>query len=109
MREFGPCLGLDLLGNTGNDPVEQVDMLVGISVGAGEEQVGDPAKNIRLLVGRSRCESALDLGDNRPLFCHGFERPRMRSRLALAAGHYHRVRQKPRIFGNDVSAGGPDS
>ena len=50
-------------------------MLVGIVVGACKKQIGDPAKYIRLFVGRSRRESPLDLSDNRSLFQHGFERP----------------------------------
>ncbi len=71
MSEFGSRFGLDLLRKTGNDAVEQIDMLVGIIIGAGEEQVGDTANNFRLLLDRSACESAFNLGDKRTLFHHG--------------------------------------
>src|SRR4029079_8647672 len=80
---------------------EQVNMIIGIVVGAGEKKIGNATKDVRLLVGRSRCEAPLDLSDNRSLCKHGFERPgHEKIRLPVAAGHYHRVRQKPCILGN---------
>ena len=84
--------------------VEQVDVIVGIVVGTGEKKVGGAAKDIRLLVGRSRGEGPLDLSGNRSLFKHGFERPSYEKIwLPLPVGHYHRVRQKPRILGIRLS------
>ena len=78
MRKLGTCLGFNLFGNARDHAVEQVDVFVGVIVGAGKEKIGDTAKDIRLFVGRSRCEGPFDLSDNRPLFEHGFERPGMR-------------------------------
>ena len=71
MGELGACLGFDFLGDAGNHAVEQIDMLVGIVVGAGQEQIGDAAEDFRLFLGRSSCESAFNLGDYRSLFHHG--------------------------------------
>jgi hypothetical protein len=70
MGEFDPGLGFDLIGYAGDDAVEQVDMLIGVIVGARQKQVGDPAKNFGLFVGRSGCETAFNLGDDRSLFHH---------------------------------------
>jgi len=75
MGELGSCLGLNFLRDPRYYAVEQVDVVIGIVVRAGEKEVGDAAKDIRLLVGRSRCEGPLDLSDNRSLFKHGFGRP----------------------------------
>ncbi len=104
MGELGACLGFNFLRDPRYHAVEQVDMVIGIVVGAGKKKVGDATKDIRLLVGRSRCEGPLDLSDNRSLFKHGFGRPgHEKIRLPVAAGHYHRVRQTARILGNRVS------
>jgi hypothetical protein len=56
MSELGSCLGLNFLRDPRYYAVEQVDVVIGIVVRAGEKEVGDAAKDIRLLVGRSRCE-----------------------------------------------------
>jgi hypothetical protein len=71
MGQLGACLGFDFLGDAGNHAVKQVDMLVGIFIYAGEEQIGDAAEDFRLLARRSICESAFNLGDYRSLFRHG--------------------------------------
>ena len=70
MGEFGPCLGFDPVGKAGNHAVKQVDLLVGITVGTGHEQVGDPPKDFRLLVGRSGRECIFDFCDQRSLCRH---------------------------------------
>jgi hypothetical protein len=75
MGELGACLGLYFLRDPQYHTVEQVDVVIGIVVCASEKKVGDAAKDVRLLVGRSRCEGPLDHSDNRLLFKHGAERP----------------------------------
>jgi hypothetical protein len=75
MGELGLRLDLDLLRKAGDHTVKQVDVLVGIVIGAGQEKVGDAANNFYLLLGRSSCEGAFNFGDKRPLFHHSVSRP----------------------------------
>ncbi len=61
MRQLGADLGLDGVDEAGHDIVENADLVLGIVLGAIDEQVGDAAEDIDPAIDVPGCEGALEL------------------------------------------------
>ena len=65
--ELGARANFDAVGEARNDAVEQIDLRVGIALGADQEQIGDVPEDFQLLAGRAGGKAALEIFNNRSL------------------------------------------
>ena len=61
MRQLGARLGLDGVDEAGHDVVENADLILGIVVGAVDEEVGDAGEDVDPAIDVAGCEGALEL------------------------------------------------
>jgi hypothetical protein len=73
-RKLDARLGLDRRCQFGDHLVEQADLIHGIAVGAGHEEVRDARQYLVALGIAAACQRTLELIDQRRLGCHGLWR-----------------------------------